>query len=129
MPQTMLAFLALMMIMVSSLNQYQAQLRSHDSMVRSEYEIMANAVTIERMEIINLGTDWADLSALHGDSTSVNFTVGGFVIPFSMKTAVQYVDVTGAPSGVPTSYKEVALTSSNPKFSIDLVTHTRIFAE
>ncbi len=129
MPQTMLAFLAMMMISISSLNQYQAQMRSYDNLIHSEYEIMANAVTIERMEIINLGIDWADLNALHGDSTAVSYAVGATIVPFTMRSAIQFVTVTGAASGTPTSYKEVALTTSHERFNLDLVTHTRIFAE
>ncbi len=129
MPQTMLAFLALMMITVSSLNYFEGQQRTHDNMIRSEYEIMANAATIEAMEIIGQGTDWDDLDELDGDSTSVSYTVGAFSVPFSMETAVQYVNADGTPSATPTAYKEVALTSSNTRFAVALVTHARIFAE
>lgn len=125
----MLAFLALLMITISSLNQIRGQMNAYDGLVRSEFEIMANAATIERMEIINLGTDWDDLDALNGDSTSISYTVGATTVPFSVQTAVQYVDVNGVPSGFPTSYKEVVLTASHPKFNTFLVTHVLIFAE
>ena len=43
MPQSMLAFLAMMMITIASMNYFQAQMRTNDNMIRSEYEIMANA--------------------------------------------------------------------------------------
>lgn len=104
-------------------------MRSYGGLVRSEFEIIANAATVERMIIISLGTDWDDLDVLDGDSTGINYSVGEVTIPFSLQTSVQYVDVNGAPSSFPTSYKEVALTASNPKFTIDLVTHKRIFGE
>ena len=129
MPQTLLAFLAMIMITSSSLNYFEGQKRSHDNMIRSEYEIMANAATIEAMEIIGQAIDWDDLDALDGDSTSVDYSIGALSVPFSLETLVRYVNVDGTPSATPTSYKEVALTSTNSKFDIPLVTHTRIFAE
>ena len=129
MPQSMLAFLAMMMIMIASQNHYQAQMRTNENMIRSEYEIMANAATIEQMEIISQTVDWEDLDDMHGDSTIIAYGVDDFSVSFLMKTAIQYVDVTGSPSGTPTSYKEVELTTSSDEFTVDLVTHSRIFAE
>ena len=129
MPQSMLAFLAMMMISISSMNYYQAQMRSNDNAIRSEYEIMANAATIEQMEIINQTIDWDDMLLMNGDSTSISWGIDEFSVEFSMLTSVQYVTITGSPSVIPTSYKEVTLTSASDKFSIDLVSHSRIFAE
>jgi len=104
-------------------------MRSWDNMVRSEYEIMANAVTIEQMEIINQQVDWDDLDGLNGDASTVNYPVGSLTVDFTCTVAVQYVDATGTPSASPTSYKEVALTTSSDRYSVALVTHTRIFAD
>jgi hypothetical protein len=125
----MLAFLAMMMITIASMNYFQAEMRTNDNMIRSEYEIMANASTIEQMEVINQTVDWDDLFNLDGDSSTVTYGVDAFSVDFAMEVDVQYVTVTGAASATPTSYKEVSLTASNDKYSVDLVTHTRIFAE
>jgi len=125
----MLAFLAMMMISISSMNYYQAQMRSNDNMIRSEYEIMANAATIEQMEIINQTIEWDDLLVMNGDTTDISYGIDDFSVEFTMSTNVQYVTVTGSPSGTPTSYKEVTLTSASDKFTVNLVTHSRIFAE
>ena len=129
MPQSMLAFLAMMMITIASMNYFQAQMRTNDKMIRSEYEIMANAATIEQMEIINQTVDWDDLLKLDGDSSAIAFGVDALSVDFTMHIDVQYVTVTGAESVTPTSYKEVSLTTASDRYTLDLVTHTRIFAE
>lgn len=125
----MLAFLAMMLATLAALNQYQAQLHTYDAMIRSEYEIMANAVTIEEMELIDVGMDWDDLEDVDGDTMSVTFSAGDFDIDFQLIFAVQYVDDQGTPSGSPTDYKEVEIEASHATYSIPMVTHTRIFTD
>lgn len=125
----MLAFLAMMLATMAALNQYRAQIQTYDWMIRSEYEIMANAVTIEEMELIDVGMDWDDLEDVDGDTMSVTFTAGDFSVDFQLIFSVQYVDDLGAPSGSPTDYKEVEIEASHASYSVPMVTHTRIFAD
>ena len=129
MAQTLLAFLAMMIAMSISINQNRIRLSSYDSMVRSEYEIMANAVTIEQMEIVKAGTAWDDLEDWHGDTTNVSITIGSFAESFNLSYTVQYVDDNGNPSGAPTSVKEVEIIALNDRFNQPLFTHARLISE
>lgn len=129
MPQSMLAFLAMMLATIAALNQYQAQLHTYEQLIHSEFEIMANAVTIEQMELLDLGTNWEDLEDVHGDTTEVTFSVGDLNVSFDLAFAVQFVDENGDPSGSPTSIKEVQIKAYHDKFTLPMVTHTRLFAE
>jgi hypothetical protein len=129
MPQSLLAFLAMMMATLAALNQYQSQLTTYESMVRGEYEVIANAVVIEQMEIVDLSIPWANLESVDGDTTTAEWAIGSENVSFQLAFAVQYVDEDGTPSGTPTTTKEVAISASNSKFSTDLVNHTRMFTQ
>lgn len=126
MPQTLLAFLAMMIAALASINQYTAQLQAYEAMYRSEFELMANALVLEEMEIIDLTTNFSALGALDGDERTRSFEVGSGSVEFDLTISVIYVDETGAPSGVATPQREVAIAATHPRFTTPLVTHKRI---
>ncbi len=129
MPQSMLAFMAMMLATLAALNQYRAQLDTYEELILSEYEIMANAVAIEQMELLDIGTDWEDLEDVDGDTTQVSFSASDLSVDFDLIFAVQFVDEDGDPSPSPTSIKEVEIKAYNEKFTLPMVTHTRLFSE
>jgi hypothetical protein len=52
MPQTVLAFLAMMIVTLLSLNQQQSMLLAYELMVNDEMEFMASAVALQAMEYV-----------------------------------------------------------------------------
>ena len=52
MPQTVLAFLAMMIVTLLSLNQQQSMLLAYELMVNDEMEFMASAVALRAMEYV-----------------------------------------------------------------------------
>lgn len=90
---------------------------------------MANALVLEQVEIIDMSTDFEDLEDWHGDEMTLEFEVGNDGIEFTVGVSVQYVDESGEPSGVATSQKEVTVSAQHPRYSVTLVTHSRIIAE
>ena len=90
---------------------------------------MANAVAIEQIELLDIGTDWADLEDVDGDTMQVAFSAGDLTVDFDLMFAVQYVDENGDPSASPTSIKEVQVMAFHDKFFLPMVTHTRLFSE
>ena len=64
--------MAMMLATIAALNQYRGQIRTEEEMIRSEYEIMANAVAIEQIQILDIGTDWEDLEDVDGDTMQVS---------------------------------------------------------
>jgi hypothetical protein len=126
MPQTLLAFLAMMIAALASINQYTAQLQAYEATYRSEFELMANALVLEEMEIIDLTTSFSALGALDGDVRPRSFEVGSGSVEFDLTISVQYVTDTGAPSAAATPQREVAISATHPRFTTPLVTHKRI---
>jgi hypothetical protein len=126
MPQTLLAFLAMMIAALASMNQYTAQLQGYEAMYRSEFELMANALVLEEIEIIDLTTNFSALGALDGEERTRSFEVGAVAIEFGLTISVIYVDESGAPSGGATPQREVAISATHPRFTTPLVTHKRI---
>lgn len=129
MPQSLLAFLAMMIATIAAYNQMGAKMGTYQQMIHSEYELMANAVTIEQMEIIALATDYDDLEDLDGDVLSRSFTAGSRSVSFSLTIDVQFVDDDGSPSASETDQKEVSIAATNTLFATALVTHARIFSD
>ncbi len=129
MPQTMLAFLAMTMAVFIALNQQRADLKTFESILDSEYEIMANAVALEQMEIVAASTSWDDLHDWNGDVVTRNFSFNNFQESFDIAIMVRFVDGSGNPSGVPTMTKEVVISASNSRFTRPLVTHARLISE
>jgi len=126
MPQTLLAFLAMMIAALASINQYTAQLQSFEAAYRSEFELMANAVVLEEIEIIDLTTNFSALGALDGEERTRSFEVGSVSVEFDLSISVIYVTESGVLSLDPTPQREVAISATHPRFTTPLVTHKRI---
>lgn len=129
MPQTLMAFLAMTIAALATLSQMSAQIETYDDIVHAEYQLMANAEVIERMEIIALGTDYDDLDALDGNEVPVVFSINDVSVNFDLQLAVQFVDDDGVPSESDTGIKEVAITAFNDRYTLPLLTHRRMFSE
>lgn len=129
MPQSMLAFLAMSIVMMITISQHRAELRSHQSLVENEYEIMANALAIEQMEIVIASTAWDDLEDWDESVTTKIFTFSGFQESFEIGVSIQFVDGFGNPSVVPTTVKELAITAMHERYELPLVTHARLISE
>lgn len=129
MSQTLMAFLAMMIAALAAINQYTAQIQSYDEAYRTEFELMANALVLEQLEIIDMSTDFENLEDWDGDEMTLEFAVGDDGIDFTVGVSVQYVDESGEPSESETSQKEVTVTAEHPRYSVTLVTHSRIIAE
>ncbi len=129
MPQTMLAFLAMSMAVFIALNQQRADLKTVESIVDSEYEILANAVALEQMEIVAASTDWVDLDDWNGLEISRNFILNDFQESFDLKITVQYVDGAGNPSAVPSTTKEVSILAMNDRYTLPILTHARLLSK
>jgi len=125
----MLAFLAMSIVMMITLSQHRTELRSHQSLVENEYEMMANALAIEQMEIVIASTAWEDLEDWDASATTKNFTFSGFQESFEISVSIQFVDGFGNPSIVPTTVKEVAITAMHERYELPLVTHARLISE
>jgi len=129
MPQTLMAFLAMMIASIAAFNQLTSRTQSFDDMIQSEYELMANAVVLEQVELIDLGTEYDDLEDWDGAEMERAFTVGDFSITFTLTVNVQFVDEDGVPSEAETNQKEVAVSATQEKFLLPLVTHSRLFSD
>lgn len=129
MPQTLMAFLAMMIASIAAFNQLTSRTQSFDDMIQSEYELMANAVVLEQVELIDLGTEYDDLEDWDGAEMERAFTVGDFSITFTLTVNVQFVDEDGVPSEAETDQKEVAISATQEKFLLPLVTHSRLFSD
>ena len=129
MPQTMMAFLAMMIAALAAINQYTAQVSSYEQAYRNEFELMANAVVLEEMEIVDLTTDYDDLDALSGTESTREYTVGSNSVEFTLTYTVGWVEEDGTPSEVETDQKEVTISATHEKFAVTLVAHSRMFAD
>ena len=124
-----MAFLAMMIAGLAAFNQMSGQMQTYDSMVRSEFEMMANAVVIDQMEIIDITTDYDDLEDWDDNESTRSFTVDDFSVDFSIEIQVQYIDDDGDASESETDQKEVSIVGTHEKFTVALVNHRRIFSE
>jgi len=129
MPQTLMAFLAMSIAGLATLSQLSAQIETYDDMVHSEYQLMANALVIERMEIITLGTDYDDLDDLNGNQLSLDFTIDDFSVSFDLEITVEYSDDEGVPSEDDTGIRKVTIEATHDRYAYALVTHARLFSE
>lgn len=129
MSQTMMAFLAMMIAALAAINQYTAQIQSYDEAYRTEFELMANALVLEEMEIIDMTTDWDDLEDWDGDEMTRSYEAANGDIDFMLTVSVQYVDDDGEASEVATSNKELTISATNSRYSLNLVSHSRIISE
>ena len=129
MHQTLLAFLSMMVATLAAYNQQLSAIRSQDAMIRSELEIMANAMGIQEMEIQAASAAWDDLDLLDDLQGTATFDVNGMSVDFSTLWNVQYVDDEGTLSYSPTDVKEVSVALTNTRYGFALVTHTRLFSD
>lgn len=129
MPQTLLAFLAMMIAALATINQLTERIKSFDETLRGEYELMANALVLERMEVVDLTTDYDDLEDWDGIQQILGYDVSGNNLDFTLDYEVTYVDDNGDPSEQETNQKEVSISASNEKFAWTLVTHQRLFSD
>ena len=63
-----MTFVTMMIAALAAFNQMTAQMPTYDEMVRAKYELMANAVVLERMEVIDMTT------AIHWEVAKMMFT-------------------------------------------------------
>jgi hypothetical protein len=119
----------MMIAALSAINQYTAQLQSYEAAYRSEFELMANAVVLEEIEITDLTTSYVDLVDLNGTSVKHSFQIGTTDVEFDLAISVAYVDESGNPSATATTQVELSMAATHPKFATPLVTHTRIIGQ
>lgn len=129
MSQTLMAFLAMMIAALAAINQYSAQLQSYDETYRTEFELMANALALEEMEIIDMTTDWDDLENWAGVEMTRTYEVANGDLEFTLTASVQFVDDNGEASAAATSNKELTISATNSRFTYTLVSHSRIISE
>lgn len=129
MPQSMLAFLAIMIAGISAINQQSRQLTTYNEMILSEYLLTANATVIEQMEIISASVDFNDLSDWDGVQVDRSFEAGDMSLEFDLIVSVQYTDEDGAPVTGPTDTQEVTIAATHDRFESALVTHSRLIAD
>ncbi len=129
MPQSLMAFLAMSIAIMLSMSQFRSDIQSYQSMVEDEYEIMANAVALEALEIISASTDWDDLDVWDDSTMAINFSLPGFQESFDLGFQVQFVDAFGNPSGVPTTTKEVEVVAMHDRYTLPIVTHARLISD
>lgn len=124
-----MAFLAMMVAALAAINQYTAQIQSYEQTYRNEMELMANALVLERLEIVDLTTDYDDLEDWDGTEETETYTVGDGSIEFALTYSVGWVEEDGTPSATETDQKELTISASHERFSVTLVSHSRMFAE
>lgn len=129
MPQTLLAFLAMMVACIAAYNQQMSSLRSQESRIRSEIEMMANAIALDELEITAASTSWDDLDDLDGTTGTSDFVLDTVSVAFNWAWDVHYVDDDGNESASPTDLKEAEVTITHDRFPINLVVLARTFGE
>ena len=127
MPQTILAFLAMMIASMAAYNHQVSAIRVQENRIHTELEIMANAVGLEAMELQAVPMGYAGLANMNDRETQSLFEVEGASETFTLEWGVQYVDANGDPSATPTALREVAIEVFHAKYPTNpLVRHTRI---
>ncbi len=124
-----MAFLAMMIAALATINQLTGQIQTFDETLRGEYELMANALVLERMEVVDLTTDYDDLENWDGIQQIRGYDVSGNNLDFTLDYEVTYVDDNGDPTEEETDQKEVTIIATNEKFALTLVTHQRLFSD
>ncbi len=129
MPQSLMAFLAMLLASIIALNQMTAQVETYDQMISAEYELMANGVALEQMEIIDLSTDYDDLEDWDGIEMTKDFSIDVSTVTFDLEIDVDWVDDNGVVSASPTDQKQIKISTSQEDYSRTLVAHTRLFSD
>jgi len=125
----MLAFLAMMIATSSALTQFASTLQVREEMVRSELEIMANAVALEAVELKAVPAGFAGIAAFDKREERAYMTVDSRSEPFTLRWTVRYMTSDGLPSTVATDIREVTVGVYNARYPAPLVEHTRLFGE
>lgn len=126
MPQSMLALLAMAVVMMSSHNQHRSRLASYSAMVENEFELMANSIAIEQIEVITTGTDFNSLESWDGTVTTRSVSLPSINEPFILTITVDYVNSEGNAVIGPTNKKMVVVSITHDNYNKPLVTHTRL---
>lgn len=129
MPQSLMAFLAMLLASIIALNQMTAQVETYDQMISAEYELMANGVALEQMEIIDLSTDYDDLEDWDGIEMTKDFSIDVSTVTFDLEIDVDWVDDNGVVSASPIDQKQIKISTSQEDYSRTLVAHTRLFSD
>jgi len=130
MPQTILAFLAMMIASMAAFNHQLAAIRVQEDRIHIELEIMANAVGLEAMEMQAVPMDFNSLGLLDDAETQRLFQVEDKSETFTLGWDVVFVDANGQEVGTPTDYREVSVEVFHAKYpTVPLVRHTRIFGK
>ncbi len=124
-----MAFLAMMIAALATINQLRGQIQSFDETLRGEYELMANALVLERMEVVDLITEYDDLEDWDGIQQILGYDVSGNNLDFTLDYEVTYVDDNGDPTEEETDQKEVSISATNEKFAVTPVMHQRLFSD
>lgn len=119
----------MMIATMAAFNQMSAKLGSYNEMIYSEYELMANAVAIDQMEMIDLLTDYEDLETWDNALVARSFASGTRTVTFDLAVSVHWVDDEGNLSATETNQKEVEIQAMEDHFSRVMVTHSRIFSD
>ncbi|NNE70333.1 MAG: hypothetical protein HKN29_08205 [Rhodothermales bacterium] len=127
MPQTLLAFLAMMVASIAAYNQQMSAIRTQEDRIRSELEMMASAVALEEIEVTAASMSWSALDDLDDTSGTTDFTLDTVSVAFNWEWDVRYVDDDGDPSGTPTDLKEAEVTITHDRWAFDLVVIARTF--
>ena len=129
MPQTLLAFLAMMIATMAAFNQHAATIRVQEEMVKSELEIMANAVALEAVELQAVPAGFAGVQAFNSQKGATRFSVDERQVDFTLQWSVRFVDGDGVASEVETDIREVTVAVFHPRYDRPLVTHTRLIGK
>lgn len=124
-----MAFLAMMIATLASMQQQQATMATYLRMVYQEYEIMANAVALQELEVIDLNVEYDDLDGLNGTSQSTFYEAGDQDVNFTVSYTVQYVDDSGHPASLATDVKQVTVSVTHEQFDLALVKESRLIAD
>jgi hypothetical protein len=127
MAQSLLAFLAMMVASLAAYNQQMSSLRSQEARIRSELEMMANAVALDELEINAASRSWTALDDLDDTSGQSNFTLDSVSVAFNWEWDVRYVDDDGEESAIATDLKEAEVTITHERWGFDLVVIARTF--
>jgi len=127
MPQTILAFLAMLIASLAAFNHQMAAIRIQEERVHIELEIMANAVGLENMETIAENLGYAGLPNIDGRETAATFQVEDKSEAFTLHWDVHDVDANGDSTSTATNFREVMVEVFHSKYPTrPLVRHTRI---
>ncbi|MFT5143011.1 MAG: hypothetical protein ACI80V_002321 [Rhodothermales bacterium] len=117
----------MMVASMAAYNQQMSGVRAQEDRIRSELEVMANAVALDEIEIGAASRSWTSLDDLDGTSGITSFTLDSVSVAFNWEWDVRYVDDDGVESTLPTDLKEAEVTITHDRWALDLVIIARTF--